>query len=150
MYSFLGKIEAKADNKGRLFVPAPYRKQLLQEGDSRWVIRKNDEFEHLDIYPESVWNEEVQLIASKLNLLDDEDNLFYMQYTSSADLLEMDANGRILIPKRYLDSVGIVSESLFVGTTKKIALWEKSNYEKRMKPASEFLKLKKEKLKSLN
>lgn len=146
MYSFLGKIEAKADSKGRLFVPAQYRKQLPEAGDVRFVLKKNDEFEFLEIYPESIWKAEVALIEEKLNLFDAEDYLFYMQYTSNAELLEIDNNGRILIQKKHLIEVGIENEVIFVGATKKIAIWSKENYEKRMMKAIDFVALKKQKL----
>lgn len=146
MYSFLGKIEAKADVKGRLFVPAQYRKQLPEMGDARFVMRKNDEYEFLDIYPESIWKEEVALIEERLNLLDAEDYLFYMQYTSNAEILEIDNSGRILIPKKHLQEAGIESEVIFVGTTKKIAVWSKENYDKQMMKPIDFAKLKKQKL----
>ncbi len=146
MYSFLGKIEAKAVSKGRLFFPAHFRNQLSEVGDVRFVMRKNDEGDFLDIYPESVWKQEVSFVESKLNLLDAEDYLFYMQYTSSAELLEMDASGRVLIPKKYLLQIFVESDVIFVGATKKMAIWSKSVYEKVMMSNVDFARLKKEKL----
>ncbi len=147
MYSFLGNIEAKIDSKGRLFIPFQYRDLLKKNGETEYIVmRKNDERPFLDLYPISVWEKEVASIEEMLDLLDEEDNMFYMQYTSSAMLLKVDDNGRILIPKKYLQEIAIEETATFAGTTNKIALWSKENFDKNMLSAEDFLRLKKEKL----
>ena len=40
MIQFLGNIEAKADAKGRVFIPATFRKQLQAASEERLVLRK--------------------------------------------------------------------------------------------------------------
>lgn len=144
MYSFLGNIESKVDEKGRLFFPAQYRKQL--DGESNLVLRLNDNHPFLDIYPESVWQEEVALIESKLDLFDPIDQLIYMQHTSSAAIVKLDSNGRILVPKKHLEKIELTDDAVFIGTTKKIALWSKSKYNSEVKLSAELAKLKLEKL----
>ena len=146
MYSFFGKTELKIDVKGRVFIPSHYRKQLLEKGDERLVLRKNEGGDFLDLYTESVWEQEIDLVESKLNLFDDDDYLFYMQYTSSADLLEMDASGRILIPKKYLEKIRLESEVMLLGVARKIALWNKESYSQSMISDVDFARLKKQKL----
>ncbi len=59
MDRFLGNIEAKADIKGRLFIPALFRKQLQAASEERLIMRKDTFQECLVLYPESVWNEEL-------------------------------------------------------------------------------------------
>lgn len=39
MQQFLGNIEAKLDAKGRVFVPAAYRRSLEKEGDGKLILR---------------------------------------------------------------------------------------------------------------
>ena len=41
MVRFLGNIEAKTDAKGRIFLPAVFRKQLQAAGEERLVLRKD-------------------------------------------------------------------------------------------------------------
>ena len=54
MSTFIGKYDAKADVKGRIFIPSSYRK-LLPEGDrSKVVMRKDADNDCLVLYPESV------------------------------------------------------------------------------------------------
>lgn len=147
MYSFLGNIDARIDSKGRLFIPAHFRELLKKNGENEYIVmRKNDERPFLDLYPVSIWEKEVAYIEEKLDLFNEEDNMFYMQYTSSAMLLKVDDNGRILIPKKYLQETAIEETATFVGTTNKMALWSKENYDKNMLSAEDFLRLKKEKL----
>ena len=59
MQTFIGNIEAKLDEKGRIFVPAVYRKILAEEESKRIVMRRDTDNECLMFYPESVWNEKV-------------------------------------------------------------------------------------------
>ena len=56
---FLGKTDAKLDVKGRLFLPASFRKELQGSGVDRVVLRKDVFNECLVVYPESVWNEQM-------------------------------------------------------------------------------------------
>ena len=41
MIRFLGNIEAKADAKGRVFIPATFRKQLQIASEERFIMRKD-------------------------------------------------------------------------------------------------------------
>ncbi|MCT6632051.1 cell division/cell wall cluster transcriptional repressor MraZ, partial [Staphylococcus aureus] len=67
MDRFLGNIEAKADIKGRLFIPALFRKQLQAASEERLIMRKDTFQECLVLYPESVWNEELNELRGRLN-----------------------------------------------------------------------------------
>ena len=64
---FLGNIEAKVDAKGRAFLPAVFRKVLQAGGEERLVMRKDVFQACLVLYPESVWNEQMDLMRSRLN-----------------------------------------------------------------------------------
>ena len=54
MLRFLGNIEAKADAKGREFIPATFRKQLQIASEERLIMRKDVFQDCLTLYPESV------------------------------------------------------------------------------------------------
>ncbi|KAA6307337.1 Transcriptional regulator MraZ, partial [termite gut metagenome] len=58
MVRFFGNIEAKTDTKGRVFIPAQFRKQLTADSEERLIMRKDVFQDCLVLYPESVWNEE--------------------------------------------------------------------------------------------
>ena len=129
MKTFLGKIDAKLDAKGRVFVPSVFRKVLSEEERERIVVRMEADEKYLLVYPESVWNRQVVELQSKLNEWDPEDQMLLMQFVGDAEVLEFDAQGRVLLPKRLQVRMGLESEIVFVGMVDRIALWSKSLYE---------------------
>ena len=64
MSTFIGKYDAKADVKGRIFIPSVYRKVLPDGEKDRLVMRKDADNDCLILFPESVWNKK---IAETLN-----------------------------------------------------------------------------------
>ena len=129
MKTFLGKIDAKLDAKGRVFVPSVFRKVLSEEERERVVMRMEADEKYLVVYPESVWNRQVVELQSKLNEWDPEDQMLLMQFVGDAEVLEFDAQGRVLLPKRLQVRMGLEGEVVFVGMVDKIAMWSKSMYE---------------------
>ena len=129
MKTFLGKIDAKLDAKGRVFVPSVFRKVLSEEERERVVVRMEADEKYLLVYPESVWNRQVVELQSKLNEWDPEDQMLLMQFVGDAEVLEFDAQGRVLLPKRLQMRMGLENEIVFVGMVDKIAMWSKSMYE---------------------
>ena len=56
---FLGNSEAKTDAKGRVFLPANFRKQLQTASEESLIMRKDIYQDCLILYPESAWNEQM-------------------------------------------------------------------------------------------
>ena len=129
MKTFLGKIEAKIDVKGRVFVPSVFRKVFSEEDRERVVVRMEADEKYLLVYPESVWNKQVLDLQSKLNEWDPEDQMLLMQFVGDAEMLDFDAQGRVLLPKRLQARLGGDSELVFVGMVDRIALWSKFKYD---------------------
>lgn len=130
MERFIGNIDAKTDIKGRVFVPATFRKILQTVGETRLVLRKDIFQECLVLYPASVWNDELSELRSKLNKWDEEEQQIFRQFSLEVEILEMDANGRILIPKKYMQSVKITTDVRFVGLDHTIEIWNREILEK--------------------
>ena len=91
MSTFLGKYEAKADVKGRIFIPAAYRKILPEGEKDRVVMRMDDDNDFLVIYPESVWNKKMDKLEENTDEWTPEDELFQMQFVSEAEYLDIDS-----------------------------------------------------------
>lgn len=138
MLRFLGNIEAKLDVKGRVFIPAAFRKVLQQSGDTDLILRKDIFQNCLVLYPTEVWNEEVSRLRSRLNRWGKQQQHIFRQFLLDAERLEMDANGRILIPKRYQDLVKIESEVRFIGIDNTIEIWAKGELEATILPSEDF------------
>lgn len=138
MIRFLGNIEAKADAKGRLFIPAQFRKQLQAVDEERIVLRKDIFQSCLVLYPESVWNNELSELRARLNKWNATHQQIFRQFVSDVEVITPDSNGRILIPKRYLQMAGINQEVRFIGMDNIIEIWAKEKMEKPFMEPDEF------------
>lgn len=147
MSSFIGKYEVKADVKGRIFIPSSYRK-LLPEGEKeRVVLRRDIENDCLIIFPEHIWNEKLSDFKSRLDEWNPVDQLILMQFVSEAEWLDIDSQGRVLISKKNMVTIGVEnSEVLFVGMIDRFAVWSKSRYENSKMSPVNFAALMKEKM----
>ena len=138
MLQFLGNIEAKTDAKGRIFVPAVFRKRL-QGAEEEFLVLCKDIFQDcLVLYPGTVWENEIETLRSRLNKWNKEQQQVFRQFVLDAERIEMDASGRILIPKRYMVLVGIESEVRFLGVDNTIEIWAKEKLEKPLVDPDEF------------
>ncbi len=147
MSTFIGKYDAKADVKGRIFIPSTYRKVLPDGEKERVVMRKDAENECLILFPENVWNKKVSDLQSNLDEWNPVDQLLLMQFVSDAEWLDIDSQGRILISKKNLQAIGVDnSEVLFVGLVDRIAVWSKSRYEQSKMSSPDFAALLKDRM----
>lgn len=122
---FTGNIDAKTDEKGRVFVPAAFRK-LLQQANLDTLILRKDVFQQcLVLYPESVWDEMVDAIAARTNPFDSKGRAALRGFVAGAEKIAIDGNGRILIPRRYLEAADIQSEVRFIGMDNAIEIWNR-------------------------
>jgi MraZ protein len=138
MDRFIGNIDAKTDAKGRVFVPATFRKILQATGNLQLILRKDIYQDCLVLYPAEAWNAELDLLRSKLNKYDEEQQQTFRQFVWESEVLDMDASGRILIPKRYLQMAHIGNEVRFVGMNDIIEIWSRNKTEKPLMDADTF------------
>lgn len=124
---FLGNIEAKIDAKGRVFLPATFRKVLQASGEENLVLRKDVFQPCLVLYPESVWNEQMDELRSRLNRWNREHQRIFRQFVSDVEAISLDGNGRFLIPKRYVDMAAISGQVKFIGMGDSIEIWSEGN-----------------------
>ena len=135
---FLGNIEAKTDAKGRVFFPAAFRKILQRAGEGNLVMRRDVFQACLTLYSESVWNEQMDLMRSRLNRWDARQQQIFRQFVSDVELITLDASGRLLIPKRYLKMANIEQEIRFIGLGDTIEIWSAASVEKPFVEPAEF------------
>ena len=134
----LGNIEAKVDAKGRIFLPAVFRKALQTAAEETLVMRKDVFQQCLVLYPESVWNTQMDLLRSRLNRWNRKHQEIYRQFVSDVELLTLDGNGRFLIPKRYLRMADISQEVKFIGMGDTIEIWSTALTEKPFMEPDDF------------
>lgn len=132
---FLGNIEARVDAKGRVFLPATFRKVLQSESEEQLVLRKDVHENCLVLYPESVWLEQMDFMRSKLNRWNREQQNIFRQFVSEVENISLDGNGRILLSKRLMEVAGIDQMVRFIGVGDTIEIWAAgSNSEQFMSP----------------
>jgi MraZ protein len=147
MSTFIGKYEAKADVKGRVFVPSAYRKLLPETDRERVVVRRDADHACLIIYPVDVWNQRVDELKSVLDEWNPEDRLILMQFVSDAEWLDIDSQGRVLISKKHMQAIIVDNaEIVFVGINDRFAVWGKASYEKTQVSSDRLAQLLKEKM----
>ena len=122
---FTGSIDAKTDEKGRVFVPSVFRKILQKEEEEGLVLRR-DIFENcLVLYPKSVCDAQVDTVRACTNPFDRHQRQGMRLFTADAENITLDSGGRMLIPRRYLEHAGIKSDVRFIGVDDTIEIWSK-------------------------
>ena len=124
---FLGNIEAKTDSKGRVFLPSVFRKVLQASGEEALVLRKDVFQTCLVLYPQSVWDQQLDELRARLNKWNPEHQQILRQFVFDVETISLDGNGRFLIPKRYMELAGIASDVRFIGMDDTIEIWGKDN-----------------------
>ena len=135
---FLGNIEAKIDAKGRAFLPASFRKILQAGGEEGLVLRKDVFQSCLVLYPESVWNEQMDAMRQRLNRWNKQQQQVFRQFVSEVELITLDGNGRVLIPKRDQRLAAIEQDIKFVGMGDTIEIWGLKKAEEQQMSADDF------------
>lgn len=139
MSTFIGNIDAKIDEKGRIFIPATYRHLLPDDENKQLAIRKDTDTNCLVLYPKHVWEAKVTELKNTLDVeWDPEDKLLFTQFTGSAQWVDIDSQGRILLDKRRLQSINANKDLVFVGMMDRFAIWDKQTYENYLLPQEDF------------
>lgn len=138
---FLGNIEAKTDTKGRVFLPASFRKILQSMGEERLVMRKDVFQDCLVLYPESVWNAQMDNLRSRLNRWNKTHQQAYRQFVSEAEIVALDGNGRFLISKRCMKAAGISQDVRFIGMGDTIEIWASTGNDSQFMDTEKFGKV---------
>lgn len=135
---FLGNIEAKTDAKGRAFLPAVFRKVLQASGEDCLMLRKDVFQKCLVLYPESVWNERIDLLKTQLKPWKQSHQQMFRQFVSEAEVVTLNGNGRFLISKRLQKIAEIDQDIQFIGMDNTIEIWSPKNLLQTLKPEEEF------------
>ena len=135
---FLGNIEAKTDAKGRAFLPAVFRKVLQASGEENLVLRRDVFQPCLVLYPESVWNERLDMLKQQLRQWKPIHQQMFRQFVSEAEVVTLDGNGRFLISKRLQRAAGITQDIQFIGMDDTIEIWSPQDLKQTLKTDEEF------------
>ncbi|MCR5860757.1 division/cell wall cluster transcriptional repressor MraZ [Flavobacterium sp. J372] len=129
MNAIVGTYECKADSKGRLMLPAPLKKQLASGLDAGFVLKRSVFQPCLELYPMAEWNVMMAKI-NKLNRFVKKNNDFIRRFTAGVKIVEIDAAGRLLIPRDLVVFAEIDKDVVLSSAVNIVEIWDKDKYEK--------------------
>jgi MraZ protein len=122
---FKGTYRYRIDPKGRLPVPAPFRRSLGADGGGVVVTRLDD---CLAVYPRPEWTKlESQLLG--LPAFSAPVKALVRVLASQANDCALDVQGRILLPGPVRAAVGLGAEAVVVGVLNRFEVWAPEAWE---------------------
>lgn len=120
---FMGEYNHTVDAKGRLIVPSKFRENL---GDEFVVTKGLDGC--LFVYDNNEWTAFEEKLKT-LPLTNKEARQFVRFFLAGAASLEVDKQGRILLPANLREFAGLDKEAVLIGVASRIEIWSKERYE---------------------
>lgn len=121
---FRGVQNINMDAKGRLAIPQRQRERLLEHSDGQLVITVNTQSTCLVIYPLPEW-ERIEAEVQALPSLNPTIKRFQRLLLGYAVDLQLDTNGRVLVPPSLREYAQLQKELVLVGQGKSLELWSK-------------------------
>jgi len=123
MSGYLGSFEHRIDEKDRLSLPAQFRR----ESGEQTLVLVHVFPESLTLYPEQSWAQ-VEGRLREMMRLQPAARAYVLRVTANAVEVVPDKQGRILVPQRLQDAVGITGPTLVVGAIDRIELWNPERF----------------------
>ena len=122
MHMFMGEYNHTIDAKGRLIIPAKFREVL---GDEFVVTKGMDGC--LFVFDNSEWQAFAEKLRS-LPMIDKEVRQFTRFFLAGAASVEVDKQGRVLIPAVLREYASIEKEVVLAGVLNRIEIWDKERW----------------------
>tara|TARA_B110000977_G_C10886955_1_gene419800 strand:+ start:149 stop:559 length:411 start_codon:yes stop_codon:yes gene_type:complete len=109
-------------------LPVALKGQLSSVLASGFVIKRAVFRDCLELYPMAEW----QLLMEKMNEKNrfvKKNNDFIRRFTAGVKMLEIDASGRLLIPRNLISIAGITNEVVLSAAINILEIWDKTQYE---------------------
>lgn len=122
MAIFVGEHSATIDDKGRIVLPAAFKKAMGELALEFVVLEKNRMGKCLDIHTEDTWAENVRKFKKKLNPLNPKHDKLLQVYFQNFIRIGVAANGRVNIPNGFLEFANLKKSVKFIGMYTSIRL----------------------------
>jgi len=119
---FQGETAITIDDKGRLSIPTAARDQVARVGGRLVVTYNPYEAGCLWLYPEAVWEKVRDQVVALPNAKRVHRNL-QLKLVGAATVVELDANGRVLLPASHRAAAGLEKKAVLLGMGGKFELW---------------------------
>ena len=128
MINIIGTYNCKADAKGRVTIPSGLKTQLVPLMNDGFVIKHGRFSRCLELYPVSEYNKMMAELKGK-DLFDPENVRTLRKFVEGAQLVNIDDNNRLQIPKVLAAFAAIKKEVVITATIDIIEIWDKENYD---------------------
>lgn len=129
MLNLLGEYPSTLDAKSRVLLPAALKKQLGGEEAKGFVVNREVFSPCLVLYPMDEW-EKTSADVRRLSRFDPDNVDFQRRFLNGATQVELDANGRLLLPKQLMPYAHLSKSILFLGVGDRIEIWNVEQYNK--------------------
>ena len=124
---FSGRFDHTTDEKGRVSIPVRFREQLQRDGHesliiTNWIYQKE---RCLALFPPSQWTRLIGKISQR-GSLDPSTQTLQMYFVAGAHEVQVDRQGRILIPPRLREYARLDREVTFNALIDHFQLWDKA------------------------
>ena len=141
MINLIGTYECTVDNKGRIMIPAQLKKQLDGFTKEPFILKRSVFQNCLELFPHSEWKLMMDKV-NKLNRFVKKNNDFIRMYTAGVKSIDLDSNGRLLVPKDLIAISKLTKNVVLSSSINIIEIWDKDEYEKSINdPKVDFAKL---------
>ena len=110
-------------------IPAALKKQLAPALQNGFVLKRAVFQPCLELYPMQEWDS-LMAKVNKLNRFKKKNNDFIRRFTAGVRVVEVDAQGRLLIPKDLINFSDISKEVVLTSAVNIVEIWDKHKYEK--------------------
>ena len=128
MNHFIGTYECKIDVKGRILIPSALKKQITISSENGFVIKRGLFNNCLDLYPFDQWKFVMNKI-DQLNRFNKKNIDFIRRFTAGVKMVDIDTNGRLLIPKDLIKHASIKKDIVLSSAVNILEIWDKNLYE---------------------
>lgn len=117
-------------------IPVTLKNQLAPLLSKGFVIKRSVFQPCLELYPMEEWQELMQKMNRK-NRFKKKNNDFIRRFSAGVKPVEIDATGRLLIPRNLMEIAGIKKDVVLSSAINIIEIWDKDSYEKVIDEAAE-------------
>jgi len=124
---FRGLNSINMDEKGRITIPSRYRDLIDEHAEGACVVTIDTEQRCLLLYPQPAW-EEIEKKLENLPSFNAASRRIQRLLIGHATEIEMDRNGRILLPPLLREYASLDKLVMLVGQGKKFEIWGESQW----------------------